>query len=154
MPQRVRTTLGRDPGALLGLADVAAHLLGGIRGRAIPDAVATAPGEILDVLHPAAQEKSPAAKDLPHAVGRARASDILFGVGVGAEGDRRALDDLRESAAMDRAPRDRQIGRGVIPAGAANLQPSDAAYRPEHGVAVRVLAGAHEADVGFVPGEG
>ena len=48
--------------------------------------------------------KNPAAaKDLPHAVGRARASGILFGVGVGAQRDRRALDDLRESAAIDRA---------------------------------------------------
>ena len=75
---------------------------------------------------------------------------VLLGVRVRAERDGRSLDDLGEPTPVDRSARDRQIGRGLVPARAADLQTGHGAHRPEHRIAVRVLARSHEADVAFV----
>ncbi len=152
MAQRVGSPGVRDSRALSGLAEVPAHLLGRVRRRAIPHAVLLPLREQLDVLHPSPQKEAATPQDLPHAVGGAGPRGVLFRLRVGAERDGGALDHLGESSAVDGTAGDRQLGRRLAPTRAADLQPRHRANRPEHRIAMRILARSDEADIALIFG--
>ena len=67
----------------------------------IPGAVLTILGKAFDSLHMTAEIKSAAAQNLPHAVRRREAVSILPRVGARAQRNRRAPNDLGQSATVD-----------------------------------------------------
>ncbi len=124
MPSACARPAGRDPGALLGAIQIVARELSGLRGRAVPRAVPPVHGKASDVLDPGTEVESAAAENLPHAVRGGGTPAVLLGERMGAERDGGATDDLGQAAAVHRAADHRQVGRRVLPAGTADLEPA------------------------------